>query len=268
MEANTAAAPLPSTRQYAVAVIRACARFLLRLRQPFLRHRIRQPVLESIEGIPFLLTPEVQNPVVFRSGAWFGRTLARCERPPLGARALDLGTGSGVCAVFAARIGYQVIAVDINPEAVRCAQTNVLLNRLEGRIEVRHGDLFSSVQDELFDLVLFNPPFFRGEPGKHEARGREPVGEPKSFQCDRAAIEALFDLSWRSQDIGERFAANLQSRLKGGGRALVLLSTDGDAQGMLAALGQHGFQVDPFARRNFINEIMTIYSVRMAQAQA
>ncbi len=62
--------------------------------------------------------------------------------------------------------GYarRVVAVDINPAAVRCAQINALLNQLEQRIEVRRGDLFAPVAGERFDLVLFNPPFLRGAP--------------------------------------------------------------------------------------------------------
>ena len=39
-----------------------------------------------------------------------------------------------------------------------------ILHRLEDRIEAREGDLFAPVAGETFDLILFNPPFFRGEP--------------------------------------------------------------------------------------------------------
>ena len=51
------------------------------------------------------------------------------------------------------------MAVDINPEAVRCAGINALLNHFEHKIEVRHGDLFAAVPAERFDLIVFNPPF-------------------------------------------------------------------------------------------------------------
>ena len=61
-------------------------------------------------------------------------------------------------------MGYHVTAVDINPDAVRCARINALQHHLETCIEVRQGDLFEPVQGERFDLVLFNPPFFRGQP--------------------------------------------------------------------------------------------------------
>jgi hypothetical protein len=60
----------------------------------------------------------------------------------------------------------------------------------------------------------------------------------------------------------ERFAAGLPDVLTENGRALVLLSTDGDAEGMLKALTGHGLQVEPAVRRDFGNEVMTIYCVR------
>ncbi|HYN23328.1 MAG TPA: methyltransferase [Thermoanaerobaculia bacterium] len=211
----------------------------LYLKRPFLLPRVRRPVLERIDGVPLLSLPEVLNPVVFRSGELLARTVATSPlAEPSDQRALDMGTGTGVGAVFLARRGWRVVAVDLNPEAVRCAMINVLLNRLENQVEVRHGDLFGPVTGERFDLVLFNPPFFRGEP------------------------KGLFDLAWRATDVMERFAAGLPSVLTESGRALVLLSTDGDSEGMLKALTTHGLQVEPAVRRDFGNEVMTIYCVR------
>jgi len=213
-------------------------------RLPFLKRRIRRPVLERIDGVSLVVLPAVLNPVVFRSGAFLARTVAASPLaapgvPGTGARALDMGTGSGVGAIFAARRGFRTIGVDLNPEAVRCAQANVLLAGLDDRIEIRQGDLFAPVAGERFDLVLFNPPFFRGEP-----RGN-------------------FDLAWRATDVLERFAAGLPAALAPGGRALLLRSTDGDTAGMqamLATLAAQGLAVSVAARRHFGSEIMTVYS--------
>ena len=210
----------------------------LYLKRPFLLPRVRKPVLERIDGVPLLSLPDVLNPVVFRSGELLARTVAESPLAEPSGRALDMGTGTGVGAVFLARRGWQVVAVDLNPEAVRCARINALLNRLEDRIDVRQGDLFGPVEGERFDLILFNPPFFRGEP------------------------KGLFDLAWRSVDVLERFAAGLPDALTEDGRALILLSTDGDPGGMLKALAAHGLRVEPAVRRDYGNEVMTIYCVR------
>lgn len=73
-------------------------------------------------------------------------------------RVLDMGTGSGCNAVLAASKSRDVLAVDINPDAVRCAAMNARLNRVEDKITVRLSDVFSEV-DQRFDLVIFDPPF-------------------------------------------------------------------------------------------------------------
>ena len=204
-------------------------------KRPFLLPRVRRTALEHVEGRPILVSPDVLNPVVFRSGEWFARSLTRLL-PGAPGRLLDMGTGSGVCAVFAAQMGYDVVAVDVNPEAVRFAKMNSLLNRVE--IDVRLGDLFEPVRGERFEFVLFNPPFFRGEP-------RSP-----------------FDMAFRGTDVLERFASGLRGALAPGGKAFVLFSSDGDAAGMLDALSREGMKVSVAERRHFGSEVMTIYEAR------
>jgi HemK-related putative methylase len=218
-----------------------------RLRRPFLRRRLGRVVVEELDGLPLIVLPEVFNPVLFRTGTVLARAIAsspwaapRAESP----RALDLGTGSGAGAVFAARRGYRVTAVDLNPEAVRCARLNALLHRLEDRIDVREGDLFAPVPGETFDLILFNPPFFRGTP------------------------KSRFDLAWRGTDVLERFAAGLPAALAPGGVALLLLSTDGDGPALLAALEGQGLTSEPAVRRDFGNEVVTVWAVTTAPAAA
>ena len=57
-----------------------------------------------------------------------------------GGTLLDLGTGTGVLAVAAARLGWhRVLAVDFNRLAVKTADYNVKLNALEGRVLAVHG---------------------------------------------------------------------------------------------------------------------------------
>src|SRR5262249_54957822 len=146
----------------------ALSRAALPFQRMVLRRRVGRLILEHLDGVPLLVLPEVFHPTVFRTSALLARTIATAAppgcRPGTGAAGqeggyvLDMGTGTGVGAVFAARQGCRVVGVDVNPEAVRCARINTLLNRLEDRIEIREGDLFAPVQGERFDLVLFNPP--------------------------------------------------------------------------------------------------------------
>lgn len=84
--------------------------------------------------------------------------LARQVHPLAHGSVLDLGTGSGLLALLAARSAARVVATDIVESSVRCAWRNVLLNGFELKVDVRLGDLFEPVGGETFDLILTNPP--------------------------------------------------------------------------------------------------------------
>ena len=74
------------------------------------------------------------------------------------ARALDLGTGSGLLALLAAAYSEQVVATDKNERAVEFANFNAKLNGI-GNVRAAAGDLFDPVAGERFDLIVSNPPF-------------------------------------------------------------------------------------------------------------
>jgi methylase of polypeptide subunit release factors len=85
------------------------------------------------------------------------RTLATLTVRQRVERALDLGTGSGVEALLAARHTDTVVATDVNPRALELA---ALASRLNGLpLDLRQGSLFEPVAGEAFDLVVANPPF-------------------------------------------------------------------------------------------------------------
>jgi protein-L-isoaspartate O-methyltransferase len=72
--------------------------------------------------------------------------------------ALDVGTGSGVHALTVAQHAGRVVAVDINPRALRFAEFNAALNGVEN-VEFREGSVFDPVEGERFDLIVSNPPY-------------------------------------------------------------------------------------------------------------
>ena len=72
-----------------------------------------------------------------------------------GAKVLDLGTGSGILAIAAAKLGAgSVLALDNDPLAVRVTRANVWANGVQNLVAVEHGSL-DKVTEE-FELVLVN----------------------------------------------------------------------------------------------------------------
>lgn len=73
-----------------------------------------------------------------------------------GCSVLDVGTGSGILALAAARLGASsVVAVDLDPVAVRVARENIERNGLSGVIDARVGDLLAGI-DARADVIVAN----------------------------------------------------------------------------------------------------------------
>ncbi|WP_276356003.1 50S ribosomal protein L11 methyltransferase [Cohnella caldifontis] len=81
-------------------------------------------------------------------------TTALCLRTLEGAirggeTAIDVGTGSGILAIGAVKLGAsRVLALDLDPIAVTSATENIKLNGLSDAIEVRRSDLLGVLNDE------------------------------------------------------------------------------------------------------------------------
>jgi HemK-related putative methylase len=82
---------------------------------------------------------------------------------------LDIGTGTGIIAIFLQKISEliprfkpEIYASDILEDAIICAKNNEKLNNINDKIHFIKSDLFSSFPDGLkncFDIIVFNPPY-------------------------------------------------------------------------------------------------------------
>ncbi|MFD1367321.1 class I SAM-dependent methyltransferase [Actinoplanes sichuanensis] len=111
------------------------------------------------------------------------------SEPP--ARVADVGCGSGAGAVAVARSAphAQVVAVDINPAALRFTEVNA---RLAGTANVspQYSDLLDAVDGD-FDLIIANPPFMIDPAGRTYRDGGGPDGNDLPLSLIDTAAKRL-----------------------------------------------------------------------------
>jgi release factor glutamine methyltransferase len=110
----------------------------------------------NYRGLKISVPPGVFHPGIYFSTPIFLDFLSR--QSLTGQRVLDVGTGSGAIALWAARLGAAVTAVDLNSLAVDTARQNAALNGLS--LSVYHSDLLTALPEQQFDYLLVNPPYY------------------------------------------------------------------------------------------------------------
>lgn len=77
-----------------------------------------------------------------------------------GESVLDVGTGSGVIAIFSCYQGAgKVVGVDINPAAIKSAKYNLKMHGFEKIMTVVESNLFENIAGQKFDVITANIPF-------------------------------------------------------------------------------------------------------------
>lgn len=114
---------------------------------------------EAPAGLDPALVLRIDPKMAFGTG--YHETTRICLRllpdaVPPGGRVLDVGTGTGVLAIAALRLGAaSAVGVDVDPWSVTNGRENAERNGVEARLEVREGSL-EAVPEGGFDLVVAN----------------------------------------------------------------------------------------------------------------
>lgn len=202
---------------------------LTRLIRPII-FKIAVPVLQAIRrrngtsrllGLQFHTDADVFHPKFFFSGRILAQHLLAKDLS--GKQLVDMGTGSGIVGIHAAKSGASVLALDISRAAVLLATSNAERNGLNGEFVCRQSDLFENVEPEAqFDLIAFNPPFFAGEP--------------------RTAADAAW---YAGEDFStiDRFLQQSKEHLTSDGQVVFILSSDMPLTLLNERFQQHGYRV-------------------------
>src|SRR6266404_3010231 len=109
-------------------------------------------------GFRLSVPPTVFHPRFFLSSEYFAEFIDRLDLS--GKSVADIGTGSGILALAAARAGAtNVLALDINPNAARSARENAQANGFGNCVTAVCANLLDSLAPRpLFDVILSSPP--------------------------------------------------------------------------------------------------------------
>ena len=143
----------------------------------------------------------------------------------------DVGTGSGILAVCAARElpNVRVVAADISPAALGVARENAARHQVAERIEFVESDLLAAVPAERrFDFIVSNPPYVKSSE-------MASLGPGVAEYEPRVALEA----GPRGTDVIERLVAVAADRLRPGGWLLLEISPQlrGEVEQSIGACG-------------------------------
>ena len=125
---------------------------------------------------------------------------------------LEVGSGSGLIAIHAAKMGADVVASDISPLAVECTRRNAMRNG--ARVETIQSDLFENITRS-FDVIAFNPPYLAED------------DEPKSW------IERSWSGGSGGTDVSAAFLEQAPKHLTPNGRIFIILSSLGGLRSVL-----------------------------------
>mgnify|MGYP001209509819 CR=1 FL=1 len=160
-----------------------------------------------------------------------------------GDEVLEIGTGTGIIAIIAAKKA-NVTATDINHYAIKCAEKNAKINNL--KIRILHGDLFEPVKGEKFDLILFNAPYL-----------------PSS---DEDLTSEIIDKAWDGGKTGrtiiDRFLKKVKTHLKKGGRIQIVQSSLSNIKKTMKKLEEMGFDVEITASEKFFFEDIVVITAK------
>lgn len=206
----------------------ALAVWLIKKIQRYGPHKVR------VMGKRYEVSEDVFNPRFYYTSEFMARHIIVSSLDSV----LDIGTGSGIQAITAGAQASSVIAVDINPEAVRFARRNVKAHGLEAVVSVMEGDLFSSLnRNQLFNVILFTPPYLEGMP-------------------ETVFDNALFD---RGKVLIRRFFEDAQKYLKPGGYVQMLYSSIADPERALEIASALGWDPKRVASQKTGSEEFYIY---------
>ena len=158
-----------------------------------------------------------------------------------GQSVLEIGTGSGIVAMYASRLTDRITVTDINFDACELARKNFEANNIEN-IEILFGNLFEPVKMRKFDVILFNTPYLPTEDD-------EVIDD---------TINYAFDGGLNGRKVIDMFLNEVGNHLNDGGIVQLIQSSLSGNEETLDKLDEAGFIAEIAASEHFFFEDITL----------
>ncbi len=150
-------------------------------------------------------------------------------------KVLDMGVGSGIQALAAAKKAKSVLAVDVNPVVVSHCKKNIK----NKKIKCLQSDLFSKIKDE-FDTIIFNPPYLPQELPERDV----------ALEGGKKGYETIV-----------RFLDSANAHLKTDGMILLLFSSLSNKNRVEQSIKQNLFEYKQLDRLHIFFEDLFVYKI-------
>ncbi len=158
-----------------------------------------------------------------------------------GQSVLEIGTGSGIVAMYASRLTDKITVSDINFDACELARKNFEANNIEN-IEILFGNMFEPVEKRKFDVILFNTPYLPTEDD-------EVIDD---------TINYAFDGGLNGRKVIDLFLNEVGNHLNDGGIVQMIQSSLSGNEETLEKLDNLGFIAEIKASEHFFFEDITL----------
>ncbi len=166
--------------------------------------------------------------------------LAETVKVKTDSKVLDLGCGTGLIGLIAAKQKAKVLCTDINLEAVELAERNAEKNHLE--IKAKKSDLFSEIKEK-FDFIFFNPPYLPKEGTKKDL------------------LEKALDGGEKGREIIDRFIPEIRNHLKENGKCFFLQSSLNEIKETEKKMEKKGLKFNIKKRKKLFFEELIVFKV-------
>jgi release factor glutamine methyltransferase len=117
------------------------------------------------------------------------------------------------------------------------------LNRVETRVEVLLGDLFTPVRGRRFDVILFSLPYLARR---------------------ATSLEAMSWCAGPKCELIDRFLAEARGHLKTGGSIQILFSSAAPVAQLVAMIRQYGYRIDVMSSGRILGFLERVYLLKLS----